>query len=63
MADFSISSRLTPPASVSDAPARAPLSWQQDRQNQKGKPRPAPPRSIGQISGEDDPKHHLDEEA
>jgi hypothetical protein len=64
MDDFSISSRLNAPASVSDSGRRSPLSWEKDGQPPKPKPRPRRPDRDGQDnSGEEDPRHGLDEEA
>jgi len=63
MDDFSISSKLTPPASVSNSTHRSPLSWEQGRQHPKGKPR-TPARKEDEHDGTavEDP-HQLDEEA
>jgi len=64
MDDFSISSRLNAPASVSDSARRSPLSWEKDRQHPKPKLRPTRAEGDGQDgSGEEGPKHNLDEEA
>ena len=64
MDDFSISSRLNSPASVSDSARRTPLSWEKDRQHPKPKPRRTNSDSnVPENSEEDGPQHDLDEEA